>query len=256
MSWSTRGSCKAVRQPKQERDSGEGQEKWGTASSQTVVMNKVSGVANPPSPDSPSTWGVRYECVSENAMIQQIVLLVSRFGYQFWSPVTLPVFKKPMNTDAKIIERFTLFDRKRVKPCSLQQPAKVRYLRFDRFGILLATHGRHRFFEEEPYQDIRTSPIELFGYRVGMTRKGKARRWSASVRLTQEQLAIIRQALLGQPRCCSFSSMPLLMYGGVVRQLFALLREVNTVRLRAGLPPLPYSALPPLKRKSLKVFRP
>ena len=46
--------------------------------------------------------------------------------------------------------------------------ANLRYLRYGRFFVLLATHGKHRFFEEEAanVRDIRRVPLKFAGYSI------------------------------------------------------------------------------------------
>ena len=46
--------------------------------------------------------------------------------------------------------------------------ASVQYLRFRRYFVLLATYGRHRFFDEEGanVRDVRRTPIRVGGYSV------------------------------------------------------------------------------------------
>ena len=78
--------------------------------------------------------------------------------------------KDPREIDRRIIERYGLaiskFTRARRKKSGT---ASVQYLRHERFFILLATHGKHRFFDEEDeIKDAREAPIRYEGYSVSV----------------------------------------------------------------------------------------
>jgi hypothetical protein len=50
----------------------------------------------------------------------------------------------------------------------------------------LATHGVQRFFQDEPFRDIREDPIRFHGYSIGCG-KGTDGRFHASVRIHAEE---------------------------------------------------------------------
>ena len=43
----------------------------------------------------------------------------------------------------------------------------MQYLRYDRVFVILATHGKQHFFQDEPFHDIREDPITFHGYSIG-----------------------------------------------------------------------------------------
>ena len=96
------------------------------------------------------------------------VNLVSR-GYFFYVTGEIPAHKDPAATDAKIvrhygtdISKWTRY-RQRRRGC-----ASVQYLRHGHRFVLLATHGAHRFFQDEAdvIRDLRQQPLRLFGYSI------------------------------------------------------------------------------------------
>lgn len=218
----------------------------GLKSESSVKVSRVVG-----SRRKSTSLGSRSLCVSEDAMVQQVAHLIAR-GYFFWSAVLIPGEKNVEDTDRKLLERYCFSVCK--TPLEDQKKhlrAKCRYLRFERWGILLATSGAHPFFLHEKYRDCRRRPIPLFGYSIGHYRG------SLSVRLQKRQIAAVEEHLLGVPPTTQgnyLRALPILPYGGVKAQLFALLKRLNQRRSELGLEPLGYDSLPPLKRRQLKVF--
>jgi hypothetical protein len=124
--------------------------------------------------------------------------------------------------------------------------ANVAYLRHERLFVLLATHGQHRFFEDEAGQihDFRRRPLKFGGYAVSF------RGGHAHVRIEEQtareleayvlQVATRRPALwLGE----LLGRLPFEPYAPVRRQLLQMLRRVNTRRAEAHLEPLPTAVL-------------
>lgn len=227
-----------------------------------VAMKVLKTRCEPANKRLTSLGRTPYLCRSENAMIQQVTYLIGRWGFRFYSMVTIPEGKEPSRVDAKLFERLNLGESQaRADRGGEQVAAKVRYLRFNRWGILLATHGVHPFFQAESYKDCRVHPIGLFGYSVGYYRHQKAGRgpvWNATVNLAERQFFTLKSALVSiacEPEIATtMRKLPVLPYAGVRTQLFKIRTAVNEAREAEGLEPLDYSALPPLKRKSLKVF--
>lgn len=187
-------------------------------------------------------------------MIQQIAHLAAR-DYFFWSVFTIPERKDVHDVDAKILQRYPLRNRQRL---GVQQPlSKCRYLRFERWGILLATHGASPFFAQELYRDCRQTPIELFGYSVRYRlRKGKLVLCVELNATLLEDLTEHLEAISPQMHASLLRAYPVMPFGGVKRQLFGLLDRLNQLRSAQGLEPLGYDTLPPLKRRQLRVFVP
>lgn len=188
-----------------------------------------------------------YLCRSEDALVQQTVYLIGRWGFRFYSMAKVPLDKPPDVADEKLT---TL---------AWSSPG-CRYLRFDRVGILLAKHGRHPFFEQEEFKDCRQYPITLCGYSIAFykhKKKGVAK-WHATASLAERQFFTFKSALVSiacEPGIeATMRKLPVLPYAGVRTQLFKMRAAVNQARKAEGLEPLGYDALPPLKRKSIKVF--
>ena len=144
--------------------------------------------------------------------------------------------------------------------------ANVQYLRYRDFWVLLATAGFHCFFQEHErvgedgisrlrqYYDVRETPILYGGYSI--SHNGKA-----SVRISRRAYQNLKNHFLDAATSSrsvaalerEFQCSPFEAYGGVTRQMFAILRAVNKVRKTAGLPPVPNNCVR-VKRRSLKPF--
>ena len=133
--------------------------------------------------------------------------------------------------------------------------ANLHYLRHGRHFVLIATHGRHPFFDEEAanIRDIRRVPFKLGGYSVSY------RNGHASVRIDQETHKRLRVYLtdLASRRSAEhmieeFRMLGFEPYAPIRRQLLDLLRAVNRARRQAGFDPVPSSCL----RLKRRVYRP
>lgn len=202
-----------------------------------------------------------YRCVTTTVggFVQQLAVSYLRNGYWFYVPGCVPDGKDPAAIDRKLIERYEIdlskWARARRKRLGV---AGVQYLRFERFFLLLATHGRHRFFEEEAnvLRDARRHPITFAGYSISH-RGGKPRvrieRFEFQLLLAHFlELAVHRSAdaieaeLLG---------LPFEPYEGVRRQLLYVLEAVNRRRRTAGYAPVPVTAIR-LRRRTYRPFDP
>lgn len=137
----------------------------------------------------------------------------------------------------------------RRKKCGL---ANVQYLRFDRFFVIMATHGQHPFFEREAGQihDIRKRPLLFMGYSIGCWRARSGDRWHASVRIERETFHALKIKFERNVVHCSveelcreFRSIPFEPYAPVRDQVRIISRAVNRRRKMAGLELLPKTAL-------------
>jgi hypothetical protein len=112
---------------------------------------------------------VEYRCVatSVEGFVQQVAVQYLRHGYWFYVAGRIPDHKDPAAVDAKLIKRYGIdisrWERARRKRDGL---ANMQYVRYDRFFLLMATHGEHRYFENEAGQlrDARRVPIKFGGY--------------------------------------------------------------------------------------------
>ncbi len=91
--------------------------------------------------------GYRCEATSVAGFVQQLAVSYVRNGYWFYVTGRIPARKDPRAVDAKLIERYEIGLSKWTKyRRSREGQAKVQYLRYQRFFVLLATHGTQRFF--------------------------------------------------------------------------------------------------------------
>jgi len=112
---------------------------------------------------------VEYRCVatSVEGCVQQVAVQYLRHGYWFYVAGCIPKEKDPIAVDAKLINKYGIdvsrWERARRKRIGL---ANMQYIRYERFFLLMATHGMHRFFEEEAsqFRDARRVSIKFAGY--------------------------------------------------------------------------------------------
>ncbi|TWT44380.1 hypothetical protein RAS1_07940 [Phycisphaerae bacterium RAS1] len=132
----------------------------------------------------------RSVATSVEGFVQQLAVAYITHGYWFYVAGEIPEGKDLAAVDTKLIERYgiaiTKWARCRRKKQGL---ANMQYLRHERFFVLLATKGRHEFFEREQasMRDVRRMPIKLAGYSIGC-RKGPDGRWHVTVRLAGQIL--------------------------------------------------------------------
>ncbi len=202
------------------------------------------------------------EATSLEGFIQQIAANYLPHGYWFYVTGRIPDRKDPRRVDEKLIERYEInlsrWARARRKRLGI---ANLQYLRYQRFFVLLGTHGKHRFFEEEAslIQDVRRIPIKVGGYAISY-RKGPDGKFHSHVRIDQRAYNELKAYFLEMAvhRCAEklineFWLVPYEPYAPVRRQLFNILRAVNRVRKMAGYQTLPVEVVP-LKRRIMKPF--
>jgi hypothetical protein len=180
----------------------------------------------------------RAETSSVGGFIQQLAVSCVGKGYFFHVTGNVPEGKDARAIDQKLIDRYGIgiskWARARRKKAGL---ANLSYLRFQRFFVLLATHGQHPFFEEEAacIKDIRRTPIRFAGYAVSY------RAGHAHVRIEQEEykqmkayfldLAVHRSVGKLEKELAQVDFEP---YAPVRRQFLCILRAVNEARKKAG----------------------
>lgn len=135
----------------------------------------------------------------------------------------------------------------------------MHYLRYRRFFVLLATHGRHRFFEEHEKNicDIRRTALRVRGYSIRYTFSATEKRWKVFVRLDKATYRSLRAHLLDLATRPSyretsrlvqeFLSLPFQGYGPVRGQVFAIIKAANRRRRRAGYGQLPTDLVPRMR---------
>ncbi len=198
----------------------------------------------------------RCEASSLDGFIQQLAASYLRHGYYFYVTGSIREGRDVREIDRRIIERYDLaiskFTRARRKKSGT---ASVQYLRHERFFVLLATHGKHRFFEEEvDIKDARETPIRYEGYSVSV-RAGRScvridRGSYLNIKAYFEDIATKRKA---ETIAKQLYGLPFRPFGPVVSQLFIILRAVNRARQVAGFEPVPKTAIR-VWRQPVKTF--
>lgn len=211
------------------------------------------------------------ETTSSEGFVQLLACNHLPHGYWFYVSGWIPEGKDPGRVDAKLINKYGVDVGRtaRVRRKRLGQ-ANLRYLRHGRFFVLIATHGTHRFFEDEAasMRDIRHVPLRFAGYSISYRRGNRTReggpdpRWHAHVEIDRQrykelqawfqEIAVHRSAAR---LAAEFYNVPFEPYAPVRRQMLKLLRMVNAVRKRAGYASLPYAVLP-LRRRIVRPFEP
>ena len=126
--------------------------------------------------------------------------------------------------------------------------ARVQYLRFARFFVILATHGQSPFFADEAggIKDIRETPITFHGYSIGCRHGWGDTKWHPSVRIASDTYRRLRRRFEAMAVRCApvhlraaFRRLPFEPWAPVRRQLWGLAHAVNRHRKQAGLEPVP-----------------
>lgn len=204
-----------------------------------------------------------YQCeaTSVAGFVQRLAVDLVQHGHWFYVTGEIPERKNPRAVDAKLVDLYGLnlskWTRARRRDGG---EASVRYLRFGRFFVLIATKGKHEFFEAEPnVKDVRRQPILFAGYSISY-RQGVDRRFHVSVRIAAADYLKLKSYFAGlathrsiENLTAEFQRVPFEPYAPVRRQLLNILRAVNRVRGVAGFEPVPVSALR-LRRRVVRAF--
>lgn len=216
---------------------------------------------------------MEYRCVATSleGFIQQLAVAYIAHGYYFYVSGFIPEGKDPAAIDKKLLDKYGVrlskFARYRRK--ALGQ-ASIQYLRFERFFVLLATHGKHPFFWDEKeggegsrIKDVRRTPIRFAGYSISSRRKtGCGTQAVAHVRIDQQSYLEMRDTLVDVSSKRSrewlefqFRCFPFEPYAPVRRQVVSMFNRVNRRRKMAQLEALDRSCLR-LRRKPSRPFEP
>jgi hypothetical protein len=212
----------------------------------------------------------RAEATSIEGFVQQIACCYLRHGYWFYVAGWIPQGKDPRAVDEKLIAKYgiaisesTRARRKKAGHANLQ------YIRHERFFVILATKGEHRFFTEEGsrVRDIRRVPVKYAGYSISYRRGGRTRdgqpdsKWHSHVEIDRRQLLDLKAWLTehaGKATTAELAkaiyTLPVESYAPVRRQLLVLLRQLNHTRKQAGKSTIPVEVLP-LRRRVVSPFR-
>ena len=200
-----------------------------------------------------------YRCVAESidGLVQQVAVSYLARGYFFHVAGTVPAGKDPATVDGKLVAKYRI-DANQKERCRRKRAglANVQYIRHGRSFLLLATHGKHAFFEEEAGQvrDARRVPIKLAGYSLSV-RSGRV-----SVRIEPGEYRRLKAWFL--ERAChrsagtlagEFAGVGFQPYAPVRVQLLNIWRAVNRARQAAGFDRVPIEAVP-WRRRILRPF--
>lgn len=213
-----------------------------------------------------------YEAQSFAGFVQQLVRYVQS-GYRFYVVGEVPARKPVEAIDAKLLQRYAIAKSSQQRArAKLRGEANLQYLRFGRTFVLMATMGRHPFFEAEVdgkgralWRDVRRTPIRLGPYALssrldGQWKPGAPKRYRVHVRLAREPYLGERALLLTVSPARAASAVErlgrrFLPYAPVRKQLVRLVKALNDTRRAAGLAPVPYAALcAPRRVRAVKVF--
>jgi hypothetical protein len=181
----------------------------------------------------------RCDTVSVEGFVQQLAVSYLRHGYWFYVTGMIPPDREQRVVDEKLISLYDITSSKWSRAWRKSQGrANMQYVRYQRFFVLLATHGEHEFFQREGEQvrDARRVPIKFAGYAISV-RGGHAhvrieREEYKRVQAYFENLAVHRDTGTVERELRSLRYVP---YAPVRRQYLLLLRRVNRVRKTAGL---------------------
>ena len=113
-------------------------------------------------------------------------------GYYFYVTGLIPPHKDPAKTDSKIMDAYGIAISKWTRTRRKREgPANIHYLRYQRFYVIIASHGVNPFFaaEAKRLRDIRRRPISFTGYSIGCRRARGGGEYHASVRINRERFA-------------------------------------------------------------------
>jgi hypothetical protein len=112
----------------------------------------------------------RCEALSIEGFIQQLAVCYVGRGYVFYVTGQIPAEKEPRAVDEKLLRQYHIAVSKwrKWRGFHLAGEAKLQYLRFERFFVILATEGGHQFLrrEKQSIRDARDVSIKFAGYSV------------------------------------------------------------------------------------------
>jgi hypothetical protein len=201
----------------------------------------------------------RCEAKSVEGFIQQIAVSYVANGYWFYVAGAIPHGKEPEMVDRKIVALYGIDVSKWVRARRKQLGhANLQYIRFERFFLILATPGKHRFYADEAnmIRDARRIPIRFAGYSISF------RGGHVQVRIDPIEYRLLKAYFLdlatrrtSESLELEFQRVPFEPYAPVRRQLLGILRAVNKARKVAGRPPLAKDCLR-LRRTIFRPFEP
>ena len=207
---------------------------------------------------------MEYRCVatSVEGFVQQLAVAYVTHGYWFYVVGEIPEGKDPAAVDRKLVERYGIAISKWARARRKRQGlANMQYLRYERTFVLVATKGRHEFFEREAGQirDIRRMPIKFVRYSIGCA-WGVDGRYHASVRIHRDEYLKLKSYFLDLARhrsaeriAAELHRLPFTPFARVRRQFKQILRAVNRDRKEVGVEAVPVTVLR-LRRRIVRPF--
>lgn len=202
---------------------------------------------------------MKYRCVTATieGLVQQVAVSYLARGYFFYVAGVVREPKDPASVDAKLISKYRI-DVGQKERCRRKRAgvANVQYIRHGRFFLVLATHGKHAFFEKEAGQvrDARRVPIKVGGYSLSV-RNGRV-----SVRLEPGEYRRLKAWFLerachrsAESLAADFAGVGLQPFRPVRVQLLNIWRAVNRARSAAAFDRVPIEAVP-WKRRIVRPF--
>lgn len=215
----------------------------------------------------------RYEAASVQGFIEQVQRYAAARHY-FYVACQIPTSKAPRRVDEKLITRYSIARRpwqRKTRYLLRQDPnrAGIHYLRHERFFVIIATHGDHRFREDhgDNVRDLRDVPLKFAGYSIRNLFKSGGRARTTRVQLDKPLMRTVRENLVWMATRPEFRSAErleeelqrevaraaLIPFRGVQDQLDRIAVEMNRQRRRARMSPVGTSWIP-RKRMKAKVF--
>ncbi|MBX9787500.1 MAG: hypothetical protein K2Y37_01165 [Pirellulales bacterium] len=212
----------------------------------------------------------RYSACSVRGFVQQLASNYLPHGYWFYVSGVVPEGKDPTKVDRKLIRKYGV-DRSRQSRARRKQAgfANLHYLRFDRYWVLLATHGAHEFFELEArnIRDVRRVGIQFKGYSIGVKKGGFVRKkdrkepahpdnkYRVRVQIAAKRYREMKAYFVDiathrsvDALASELYNVPFEPYAPVRQQMLNILRLVNRVRKEASYELVPPTVLRYLRR--------
>lgn len=205
-----------------------------------------------------------YRCVATSleGFVQQVATAYIPHGYWFYVQGCIPDGKHAGKVDAKLIERYGVAISKWARTRRKRSgQACMQYIRLESTFVLMATAGRHTFFELERgmIRDVRKTPIKIGGYSIS-ARRGPDGRLHTHVRIDAKTIAEIKEKFrylaehASQGRVVNeLYELPFEPYAPIRRQYLTLLRMVNQIRHAKKQQEIPVAVLP-LRRRIVQAF--
>ena len=137
----------------------------------------------------------RFEATSVEGFVQMLASNYLPHGYWFYVTGRIPEGKSANLIDEKILAKYGIeLSRQQRSRRKLQGLANLHYLRFENFFVILATRGKHLFFEAEgaSVKDIRKFPLQFRGYSISVKRGGFLKREEGEEEATADKRHRVR----------------------------------------------------------------